>query len=204
MITASRAGLRAMLEDEPDIEILGEARSGEEVLRLAAQSAPDIVLMDVGMPGIDGIEATRRLRELAPQVQILILTVYEDESLLREAIKAGASGYVIKRAAEEELLAAIRAVIRGDLYIHPAVTRMLVKDLSPAIPPKNGALQTLTPRELEVMGYIIRGYTNRLIAETLTISVRTVEGHRASLLGKLGLRNRVELIEFAEKYGLRE
>jgi two-component system response regulator NreC len=196
--------LRAILEDQPGIEVVGEAIDGEEALYLASELRPDIVLLDIAMPGIDGIEATRRLRKTFPQIQVLILTVYEDESLLREAIRAGASGYVIKRAAEEELIAGIQAVSRGDMYIHPAITRLLVKDLSPTINSHRGALETLTSRELEVMRYIIRGYTNRQIAETLIISVRTVEGHRASLFGKLGLKNRVELVEFAEKYGLTE
>jgi two-component system response regulator NreC len=197
-----RAGLRALLEDEAGIEIIGEAENGEEVLRLASELNPDIVLMDVGMPEMGGIEATRRLKNLYPHIQVLVLTVYEEESLLREAIKAGAAGYIIKRAAEEELMTAIQAVSRGYMYIHPAITHFLIKDLSPEINPQKGALESLTPRELEVMGYIIRGYTNRQIAEALFISMRTVEGHRASLLGKLDLKNRVELVEFAEKYGL--
>jgi DNA-binding NarL/FixJ family response regulator len=194
-----RAGLRAMLESEPTVEVVGEAADGEAVLYLAGELLPDIVLLDIGMPGLDGIEVTRRMSKMLPQIQVLILTVYEEESLLREAIRAGASGYVVKRAAEEELIAAIQAVSRGDMYIHPALTRLLVKDLSPSINPKKGALETLTPRESEVMGYIVRGYTNRQIAETLFISMRTVEGHRASLLGKLGLKNRVELVAFSEK-----
>lgn len=199
-----RGGLRAILEDEPGIEVVGEAIDGEEALHLASELGPDIVLLDIAMPGIDGIECTRRMKKMYPQIQVLILTVYEDEILLREAIRAGASGYVIKRAAEEELIAGIQAVSRGDMYIHPAITRLLVKDLSPTIDSHRGALETLTSRELEVMRYIIRGYTNRQIAETLFISVRTVEGHRASLFGKLGLKNRVELVEFAEKYGPKE
>lgn len=194
-----RAGLRAMLESEPAVEVVGEAADGEAVLHLAGELLPDIVLLDIGMPGLDGIEVTRRMSKMLPQIQVLILTVYEEESLLREAIRAGASGYVVKRAAEEELIAAIQAVSRGDMYIHPALTRLLVKDLSPSINPKKGALETLTPRESEVMGYIVRGYTNRQIAEILFISMRTVEGHRASLLGKLGLKNRVELVAFSEK-----
>jgi len=197
-----RAGLRALLEVEPDVEVVGEAASGEDALHLAGKLAPDLVLLDIGLPGIDGIETTRRLGKLSSHIRVIILSVYEDESLLREAIKAGAAGYVIKRAAEEELIAAIRAVSRGDMYIHPAITRLLVKDLSPTVESKQGALDTLTPREMEVMKYIIRGFTNRQVAEALFISIRTVEGHRASLFSKLGLKNRVELVEFAEKNGL--
>jgi len=197
-----RAGLRAILEDEPDIEVVGEAADGDDALHLAGVLKPDITLMDLGMPGIGGIEATRRLKALFPEVQVLILTVYEDESLLQEAIKAGASGYVIKRAAEEDLINAIRAVGRGDMYIHPAMTRKLLKDLSPTISSHKSAIDSLTPREFEVMHYIIRGYTSRQIAEVLFISTRTVEAHRSSLMGKLNLKNRVELIEFAEKHGL--
>jgi two-component system response regulator NreC len=197
-----RAGLRAMLEDEPDIEVVGEAADGQAVIDLAGKLLPDIILLDIGMPGIDGLEATRRLKRTYSQIQVLILTLYEDEKLLREAIKVGASGYVIKRAAEDELMAAIKAVSHGDMYIHPAITRLLVSDLSPRVHLERGALESLTPRELEVMGYLIRGYTNRQIAEDLFISIRTVESHRASLLGKLGLKNRVELVEFAKKYGL--
>jgi len=199
-----RAGLRAILEDEPELQVVGEAANGEEALHLAGEYQPDVVLLDIGMPGMDGIEVTRRLVKLSPKIRVLILSVYEDESLLREAIKAGASGYVIKRAAEEELISAIRAVSRGDMYIHPAITRLLLKDLSPTVEARKDMLESLTHREREVMDYIIRGYTNRQIAEALSISIRTVEGHRASLFGKLGLKNRVELVEFAEKHGLRD
>lgn len=197
-----RAGLRAMLEDESSVEVVGEAADGETVLALAAELMPDIVLLDIGMPGIDGIEVTRRLSKMLPQIQVLMLTVYEEGSLLREAIGAGASGYVIKRAAEEELMAAIQAVSRGDMYVHPAITRLLVKELSPNMDEKRSALETLTARELEVMRYIVQGHTNQQIAEILFISRRTVEGHRASLLGKLGLKNRVELVALAKKNGL--
>jgi DNA-binding NarL/FixJ family response regulator len=198
-----RAGLRALLQDEPTVEVVAEASSGEEALRLAGEMSPDIALIDIGMPGMDGIETTRRLKKFSPQIQVLVLTAYEEESLLREAIRSGASGYLIKRAAEEELIAAIRAVSRGDIYIHPAMTRLLIKDLTPNVPARKGAVESLTQRELEIMGYIVRGFTNRQIAEALYISTRTVEGHRASLFGKLGLKNRVELVEFAEKNGLK-
>jgi DNA-binding NarL/FixJ family response regulator len=197
-----RAGLRSILEDEPTIEVVGEASNGEEALYLAGQLSPDIVILDIGMPSADGIETTRTMKQMLPQTQVLILTVYEEESLLREAIKAGASGYLIKRAVEEDLLSAINAVSRGDMYIHPGVTRLLVKELSPDTRPVRSDVEPLTARELEVLGYIVRGFTNRQVAETLSISIRTVEGHRASIFGKLGVKNRVELIEYAEKHGL--
>lgn len=197
-----RAGLRAILEDEPELLVVGEAASGEETLHLAGQHQPDIVLLDIGLPGMDGIAVTRRLAKYSPRPKVIILSVYEDDSILREAIKAGASGYVIKRAAEEELITAIRVVSRGDMYVHPAIMHLLLKDLSNSARPAKFAIDSITPREKEVMRYIIRGYTSRQIAEELSISVRTVEGHRASLFDKLGLKNRVELIEFAEQHGL--
>lgn len=197
-----RAGLRAILEEEPDLQVVGEAADGQEALHLAGKYGPDLVLLDIGMPGMDGIEVTRRLARISPQTRVLILSVYEDGSLLREAIQAGASGYIVKRAVEDELISAIQAVSRGDMYIHPSITRTLVKNLSPAVGPHRHALESITPREREVMKYIVRGYTNRLIAEELSISIRTVEGHRASLFGKLGFKNRVELVEFAEQVDL--
>jgi two-component system response regulator NreC len=197
-----RAGLRALLEDEPAMEVIGEASNAEQVFHLVETLRPDIVLLDIGMPGPNGIEITRQLKKTYPQIQVLILTVYEDESLLREAIRAGAAGFVIKRAAEEELMAAIRAVSQGYMYIHPAITHLLVKDLSPKVEPQKGTIEALTRRELEIMRYIIRGYTTRQIAEALFISTRTVEGHRASIFSKLGVKNRAELVAFAEKYGL--
>lgn len=196
-----RAALHALLESKPGIAVVGEAANGEETLALAEKVVPDLVLLDIEMPGIGGMETLRRLNQLSPQIHVLILSVYEDESMLREALKVGAAGYVIKRAVEEDLLVAIDAVLRGDLYIHPALTRLLVRDLSPTLQTKKTALETLTPREREVMGFVIQGYTNRGIAEKLEISVRTVEGHRNSLYNKLDIENRVELVELAEKYG---
>ena len=193
-----RAGLRALLEDETDIDVVGEAGDGEEVLNLTRKLLPDIVLLDIGMPKVDGIEATRRIKNEFNGIKVLILSVYEDESLLREAINVGAAGYVIKRAAEEELIAAIQAISRGEMYIHPAITRLLFPDRSPSINLQKDGLQSLTPREVEIMGYLAGGYTNRQIAERLFLSVRTVESHRANILDKLGLKNRVELVEFVK------
>jgi two-component system response regulator NreC len=201
-----RAGLRTLLNSEPDFNVVGEAADGNQVLQLATILSPDLVLMDLSMPGLGGIEATKRLKEILPETHVLILTMHEDETLLRSAIQAGASGYVIKRAAETELTTAIQAISRGDMYIHPAMTRALFKDLAPAPPPESKAdpSPTLTKREIDVLRMIARGYTNSQIAEKLSVSPRTVEGHRANLMAKLNLRSRVELVEYAESRGLLE
>lgn len=197
-----RAGLRALLRAEPDLKVVGEAADGNAVLRLAHELRPDIVLLDVSMPGLGGIETTTRLRRLLPEARILILTIHEDEGLLREAIRAGAAGYIIKRAAESELINAIHVVWRGDIYIHPSLNRALLRDLSPVQAPDTPSVESLTPREVDVLRLIARGYTSRQIAEVLNISARTVEGHRANLTNKLSLHSRVDLVNYAEEHGL--
>lgn len=197
-----RAGLRALLAGFPDLTVVGEASDGGEAITKAMELKPDILLMDLSMPNLGGIEATRQLSQSEPTVRILILTVHEDESLLKEVIRAGAAGYVVKRAAQEDLLHAIRVVARGDLYVHPSMTRSLFNEPTRAIPPKVSEIETLTLREIEILQLLAKGYTNRQIAEHLSLSPRTVEGHRANLSGKLGLRSRVELVEYAEKHGL--
>ncbi len=195
-----RAGLRALLNDEANLEVVGEAADGAEAVELACEQAPDLVLMDVSMPGIGGIEATRRLAERRPGTRVLLMTVHEDEGLLQESIRAGASGYIVKRALESELIDAIRAVCEGHIYVHPAMTRALLNG-TPAAPKDEGPVEPLTPREREVLRWIARGYTNRQIAEEWTISVRTVESHRANLMGKLNLRSRVDVVRYAREHG---
>lgn len=197
-----RAGLRALLAGYPDMNVVGEASDGSEVLGKAIELKPDIVLMDLSMPNVGGIDATRLLLQREPNVRILILTVHEDESLLKEVIRAGASGYVVKRAAQEDLIHAIRVVARGDLYVHPSMTRALFAEPSPAATPRFSEIETLTTREIDVLQLLAKGHTNRQIAEQLSLSPRTVEGHRANLSAKLGLHSRVELVEYAEKHGL--
>lgn len=196
-----RAGLRALLNAEPDLEVVGEATSGEEAVRFAVQRQPNVVLMDISMPQVDGIEATRRLAEQAPQVRVLLLTVHEDAALLREAIRAGAAGYVVKRAVESELISAVRASAAGDLYVHPSMTRSLLDDQGP-VPANNGALTRLTPREVEVLCLIAEGHTNTQIAKLLHLSPRTVETHRANVRAKLHLDSRADLVRFAVRHGL--
>jgi len=192
-----RAGLRALLNSEEDLTVVDEATDGDSALLLAAKARPDVVLLDFSMPGPGGVEVTRRLHETLPDSRVLILTVHEDDNLLREALQAGASGYIIKRAVESELINAIRAVARGELYVHPAMTRALLAPPATPPPTKKREPESLSPREIEVLRLIVKGYTNSQIATEFGLSVRTVESHRANLMGKLGLQNRVELVRWA-------
>jgi two-component system, NarL family, response regulator NreC len=197
-----RTGLRALLKSDPELVVVGEAGNGRETYRLVEELVPDVVLLDIGMPGEDGIQVAKRLKGAFPQVRVLFLTMHEDEALLREALQAGAAGYIIKRAEEGEILDAIHAASRGDLYVHPAMTRALVKPPASedkSYPPNEEAL---TPRDLSVLRLLTRGYTNSQIAEALGLSVRTVEGHRANLMAKVGASSRVELVIYAEEHGL--
>ena len=170
-----RAGLRALLNGVGDLEVVGEAADDSETLRVAEELRPDIVLLDISMPGAGGIEVTRRLRDHLPATRVLILTVHEDSTLLREAIRAGAAGYLLKRAVEPEIMAAIDAVQRGELYVHPAMTRLLLQDPTPKGNPRGGDPSALSRRERDVVRLLARGYTNRQAAEELGLSVRTVE-----------------------------
>lgn len=196
-----RAGLRALLSAEAEFEVVGEAACGNEALHLVPRLRPDVVLMDVSLPGPDGIEVTRRLTGQDPEVRVLLLTVHEDAALLREGLRAGAAGYIIKRAVESELINAIRSAAAGDLYIHPAMTRTLLGEDRPA-GVEEQALARLTPREVDVLRLIAHGYTNTEIADLLHLSVRTVETHRANVRVKLHLDSRADLVRFAAESGL--
>ncbi len=199
-----RAGLRSVLEADSDLEVIGEASTGEEAIQLCLNNQLDILLLDLSLPDISGINLIRELSKTSSEIKYLILTIYEDEMLLKEAIRAGASGYIIKRAIEEELLYAVHSVYRGELYVHPTMTQFLLKDL--LTPPSTNwdpqKVEPLTAREKEVLKFIVRGFTNRQIAEELQLSQRTVEGHRANVMSKLNLHSRAELVRYAEKHGL--
>jgi two-component system, NarL family, response regulator NreC len=200
-----RAGLRTLLTADATMELVGEATGGYEALDLAQDTRPDILLLDLSMPDLDGISVTREIRRRLPEARVLILTVHEEQALLREALRAGASGYILKQAAEGELLSAIHVLMRGDMYVDPAMMRDLLHDtVERAPPPAAGAGGPLTPRETEILKYIVGGYTNRQIGAELSISVRTVEGHRANLSSKLGIQSRVEFVRYAREHGLVE
>jgi two-component system, NarL family, response regulator NreC len=199
-----RTGLRALLAADPDFEIVGEAGDGEEALRLAETLHPDVVLLDVTMPAGNGIETTKRLKEAHPQILVIILTMHEDEGLLHEALRAGAAGYVVKRAEESEILQAIHVVCEGDIYVHPTMTRALLHQAVTSEKRRGAPVEPLTPRELDVLRLLVKGNTNRQTAGLLGLSVRTVENHRANLMGKLGISSRVELVSYAEEHELVE
>jgi len=198
-----RAGLRMLFQAEKDMEIVGEVGSGEEALRAVRELEPDVVLMDVVMSGMSGIEATRRIKEVSPDTAVLALTMHEDEQYFFEMLQAGASGYVPKRAAPDDLVSAIRVVHQGEVFLYPTLAGLLVKDFLQrseaglAQPDKE-----LTPREREVLTFIAEGYTNREIAEALVISIKTVDRHRENIMRKLNLHNRVELVKYAIEKGL--
>ena len=197
-----RTGLRALIKSESAMELIGEATGGYEAIELVEKMMPDVLVLDLSMPDLDGIAVTKKLKPQFPDLRILILTLHEDEALLRAALKAGAAGYILKRAAETELISAINIILRGDLYVDPAMIRTLVRDETVPATAQPKTTEALTPREIDVLKLIVQGYTNRQIGEELNISIRTVEGHRANISAKLGLHSRVELVRYAREHAL--
>jgi two-component system response regulator NreC len=200
-----RSGLRMLLEAQPDMEIIAEAESGEEAVNSARKLKPDIILMDIQMPGVNGIEATKRIKQLSPDSAVLALTMHEDEQYFFQMLHAGASGYVPKRAAPDELVTAIRTVARGDVFLYPSLATQLVQDyLKQGGGDQLQVYDTLTPREQEVLILIAEGLSNPEIAERLVISVKTVDRHRENIMRKLNLHSRIDLVKYAIKVGLIE
>lgn len=192
-----RAGLKSLMNLEDNLDVVGEVTSGNEVIATVQALHPDIVLMDIGMPGNENLEALKLVVNAAPDTRVLMLTMHEDLALLQECLRSGASGYIIKRAAESELIDAINAVYKGIIYVHPSLMRVLVQTQSKRSGQVTPDPDQLTPRETEILRYIVQGYTNRQVADELQISMRTVETHRANLMEKLNLHNRLELIRYA-------
>jgi len=202
-----RAGLHMLLDADPELEIVGEAENGVQALQLARDLAPDVVLMDISMPDMSGIEATRRIKELCPEVAVLALTMHEDDQYFFEMLAAGASGYVPKRAAADDLISAIHAVHGGGAYLFPSVARLLVSDYRQRVEQEGSTSQgfdPLTQREREVLALIAQGRSNQEIADELVISIKTVNRHRENIMAKLNLHNRVELVHYAIEKGLIE
>jgi RNA polymerase sigma factor (sigma-70 family) len=199
-----RAGIRALLEKAGGIEIVGEASNGQEAVQLAQRLNPDVLIMDIRMPVMNGIQAAERIRDLKLPTSIVLLSMYSDESLIHQAIKSGARGYVLKSSASEELLLAIQAAYRGETFLSGPVSSVVVER---AIHPHRAdevgdAFDTLSPREKEILQLIAEEHTSNEIAAQLSISEKTVEKHRAHLLEKLGVRNLAGLVRLAVKYGL--
>lgn len=195
-----RSGLRLLLDRQSDMEVVAEAEDGVEALEKAVAEKPDIAILDVAMPRMTGLQATHEIKGQCPHTQVLILSMHDDEHYLFEALKAGASGYVLKRAADEDLVDAVRAAGRGEPFLTPAAQQTLIRDFLE----RGEQPSELTPREKEVVKLIAEAHTNKEIAEILHLSEKTVESHRANVLQKLGMRDRVELVRYAIRRGLVE
>lgn len=194
-----RQGFRRILDAQPDMEIVGEASNGKEALELAAKFTPDVVVMDVAMPELNGIEATRRMAETAPRARVLALSMHKDSVYVREILRAGARGYLLKDAVDEDLIAAVRAVSRGEGYLSPGVADAVLTDYRQHV---TDPIDLLTSREREVLQLIAEGKTNKEIATTLNLSVYTVDAHRGRIMEKLNLHSTGELVRFAIRKGL--
>jgi len=199
-----RSGLRLLLTSQNEFEVVGEASSGTETLFLAEQLQPDLILLDLSMPVLGGLDALPTLLKLAPYARILILTMHDDPQYLRQALEHGASGYVLKKAADTELISAIHAVLRGEVYVHPSMTRILLEDILPESQSRNSddAWNSLSDREQEILKMVALGHTSAEIAEQLSLSAKTIETYRARGMEKLGLRTRAALVRFALQKGL--
>ncbi len=193
-----REGIRALLENEPDMQVIGEAEDGHAAIQLTRELEPDVILMDIAMPRLNGLEAIQKIRKSFPHIHILVLTMHENEEYIRQILASGAMGYILKDAAFKDLLSAIRVVHKGEAVLSPAITRLVIEDylrwgdLRP-----NNIDNGLSPREREVLQLIAEGYTNKEIAGILCISIKTVQAHRSNLMAKLDLHDRSELIKYA-------
>ena len=202
--TIVRDGICALLRLAGDIEVVGEAANGREALEMAKKLMPDVMLMDIAMPNMDGLEATRRIRKEFPKVKVLVLTQYDDKEYVFPIIAAGASGFISKTAASSELVSGIRSVYRGDSFLSPSAAKFLVEDyqLEANLRKEQDPYKQLTDREREILKLLAEGYTTRKIADMLVISVKTVGGHKTNLMSKLDIHNRTDLVKYALRKGI--
>jgi two-component system, NarL family, response regulator NreC len=204
--TILRAGLKMMLNAQPDMEVVGEASDGRQAITETQRLQPDIILMDITMPEMNGIEATRQIKKLVPESRILILTMHEHDEYVFQALRAGASGYMLKEAADTELISALHIIQSGQFYLSPMAQSVLVGDYLQRvrIGEEKDSYSSLTEREREILKLIAEGYTNNQIAERLVISPKTVDTHRTHIMDKLNLHSRAELVKYAMRRGLLE
>jgi two-component system response regulator NreC len=203
--TIVRKGLRALLDDEVDIEVIGEAQDGRDAVQMVDQLRPDVVLMDISMPGLNGLEATRQIRAQFPDARVLVLTRHANKEYVYQGLRAGASGYVVKQAAPTELVLAIQAVHRGDTFLSPSISGKVVEEYiqrAEAMVSSEDSYDRLTPREREILQLIAEGHTSPEIAEMLHISVKTVGHHRTNLMNKLDIHSAAELTQYAIRKGV--
>ena len=198
--TLFRAGVRLLLEAEPDLEVVGEAVNGQEAVEQSGSLRPDVILMDIAMPGTNGLEATRTIKARFPEMHVLVLTMHRSDEHFFEMLKAGASGYVLKGAEASELVHAVRDVSRGEAFLQPAMTKRLLQDYLGQLGESDR--RALTRREQEILGLLAEGHSNKEIAARLFVSASTIHSHRANLMRKLNLSNRHELVQYARKRGL--
>lgn len=199
-----RRGLRLILDAEPDLTVVAEAADGAQALDALAAGPADLAILDIAMPRMTGLQAAREISRRFPEVRTLILSMYDNEQYLFEALKAGASGYVLKSVADRDLLHAVRSAMRGEPFLYPGAVTALIREYLSRDRDGDAPGGVLTPREEEIIKLIAEGYSSKRIAETLTISVKTVDRHRANILGKLGMRDRLELTKYAIRVGLVE
>ncbi len=197
-----RAGLRALLSAEPDIEVVGEAADGQEAVALAERLRPDVVVMDISMPKMDGLRATRQIVARLPDTKVLVLTMHAEEQYLLQVLEAGGAGYVLKNSADTELLEALRVVHRGQAYLYPSATKMLLEAYRKGDRPGEARENNLTEREEEVLKLTAEGYSNTEIAGRIYLSPKTVDTYRQRIMEKLGLHHRAELVRYALERGL--
>ncbi len=200
--TIVRSGIRLLLDAEPDFQVVGEACDGSEAVRLAETLHPGVILMDIAMPGMDGMQATREIKRRWPSINILVLTMHRTDEYFFEMLKAGASGYVLKGAHPSELIQAVRVVGHGEVYLYPTMAGHLVKEFLQKTQEKLGDNLSLSAREKEILNLLSEGYSSKEIADKLVISPSTVHTHRSNLMSKLGLSSRRELIQYAREHGL--
>ncbi len=199
--TIFRSGLNMLLSSQPDIEVVGEATDGDESIAAAARLRPDVILMDIGMPNLNGIEATRQIRERVPEAEVLVLTMHRSDEYFFQMLEAGASGYILKGAETQELISAVRTVAKGEVFLYPSLAGKLVKEYLKRTNIE-GEDSPLSERERQILRLIAEGFTGKEIADRLVISPSTVHSHRTNIMHKLELKSRHELVRYARQRGL--